>query len=286
MSRKTWRPTTSSKSAAAVTINAADIERARRLGPDAVDYYRRFGLAEARSRAISLTVSGILPVFGWWLLGWSATAMIIFMLVDAVITLLVDWVRLPLARPWLRASHARDHQAGEVLGIVGGLEDGTGTRSPRDNAPGPEVIVAIGSICSVFLIPITAAALEPLGLDSVRQVVAEPYFLWFVGGDAALRLLGALRSVWAARKQAPGTIMIFAESGGVAVLYAGLLVLIWLPINWGETGVLLMFAVLYLIRVAFGLFTLWWMPRTVAALERRVAGGDFSPRANTPKPPR
>lgn len=278
MSRKRFRPRAPDRNSAAVTITAADIERARRLGPGAIDYYRRFGLAEARSRAINLILSGILPVFGWWLLGWSATAMIIFMMVDAVITLLVDWVRLPLAGPWLRASHARDHQAGEVLGIVGGLEDGSGTRSPRDNAPGPEVIVAIGSICSVFLVPITAAALEPLGLDSVRQVVAEPYFLWFLAGDAALRLLGALSSVWAARKQAPGEVMIFAESGGVAVLYAGLLVLIWLPINWGQTGVLLMFAVLYLLRVAFGLFTLWWLPRTLIALERRVASGDFSPR--------
>lgn len=72
--------------------------------------------------------------------------------------------------------------------------------------------------------------------------------------------------------------MIFLESGGVALLHAGLLVLIWLPINWGAPGLLAMFFVLYLFRVAFGVFTYLWMPKTVAALKRRIEANDFSVR--------
>lgn len=268
------------QSAAMVAITSADLARVRQHGPAAIEYYRGFGLAETRSRALSLVMSGVIPIVGLLLLDWSPTAMIIFMLVDAWMTVVADWFRLGLAAPWLRASHARDHLAGEMVNIVDGLEDGSGMRTPRGNAPGPGIIVAIGSVCSLFMIPVAGAALEQMGLASVREVLAEKYFLWLVAGDGVLRLLGTLHAVWAVRRQAPGVSMLFAESGGVAVLQAGLLILVWLPLNWGQTGLLLMFAVLYLTRIAFGIFALWWMPRAVIALERRVASGDFSVRSS------
>jgi len=267
---------TKSQPNAVVKITPADIALLRARGPTVIEYYRNFGLGEARSRALSLIMAGLLPIVGWLFFGWSSTAMVIFMLVDALFTILIDWLRLAMAAPWLRFSHARDHEAGEVLAIVSGLDDGSNTRSPRNNAPGPELIVAIGTATSVIMIPFAAAALEPLGLASVREVVADPLFIWFIAGDLLLRLLGALHSVWLARAQEPGKIMIFAESGGVAVLLISLLVLVWLPIKWGANGLLVLFAVLYLFRISFGLFALWWMPRAVRSLERRVMQGDYS----------
>jgi hypothetical protein len=263
------------QSSALVKIMPADIEHARRHGPAAVEYYRGFGLAEARSRALSLVASGAIPVAGMLLLDWSPTAMVIFMLIDAWITVVIDCLRFGLAAPWLRESHARDHLAGEMINIVDGLDDGSGLRTPRGNAPGPGLIIALGSVSSLFMIPVAAVALEQMGLASVREVLSEKYFLWLVAGDCALRIVGALFAVWTARRHPPGTTVLFAESGSVAVLQAGLLVLVWLPLNWGQTGLLLMFAVLYLTRIAFGIFALWWMPRAVVALERRVASGDF-----------
>lgn len=268
------------QSSALVKITPVDIARVRQHGPAAIEYYRRFGLAEARSRAFSLVVSGAIPIVGLLLLGWSPTAMVIFMLLDAWLTVVGDWLRLGFAAPWLRESHARDHLAGEMLNIVAGLEDGSNMRTPRGNAPGPALIVALGSASSLFMIPVAAAALEQMGLASVREVLAEPYFLWLVAGDGAMRLVGALHSTWSVRRQPPGKEMLFAESGGVAVLQAGLLVLVWLPLNWGQTGLLLMFAVLYLTRIGFGIFTLYWMPRAVVALEQRVSSGDFSVRSS------
>ena len=279
MSRNIGKTHKHPQSAAVVKITPADIDRVRQHGRAAIDYYRHFGLAEARSRALSLVLSGAIPVIGLLFLGWSPAAMVIFMLIDAWITVVSDWLRLGLAAPWLRASHARDHLAGEMVGIVDGLEDGSNMRGARGNAPGPEVIVFFGSICSVFMIPLAGASLEQVGLASVRQVLEEPYFLWLVVGDGVLRLFGALSSVWMARRQAPGESMLFAESGGVAVLQVCLLALVWLPLNWGHPGLLVMFALLYLGRIGFGLFALWWMPRAVAALERRLNSGDFSVRS-------
>lgn len=280
MSRRRFSSSSNTQSSALVKITPVDIARVRQHGPEAIAYYRRFGLAEARARAVSLVVSGAIPIVGLLLLGWSPTAMVIFMLLDAWLTVAGDWVRLGFAAPWLRESHARDHLAGEMLNIVAGLEDGSNMRTPRGNAPGPTLIVAVGSASSLFMIPVAGAALEQMGLASVREVLAEPYFLWLVAGDGALRLAGALYSAWSVRRQPPGEAMLFAESGGVAVLQAGLLVLVWLPLNWGQTGLLAMFAVLYLTRIGFGSFTLYWMPRAVVALERRVASGDFSLRSS------
>jgi hypothetical protein len=269
----------SRRSSAVVKISAADIERVRAQAPEAIAYYQRFGLAGVRSRAIAIAASGAVPIIGLLLLGWSPTAMLIFLLIDALITVLNDLLRLPLAARWMRASHRIDFESGQVLGIIDGLEDGSGTRSPRGAAPSPGVIVFFGAAASLFLVPIVGAALEPLGLASVREVLTEPYFPWLVAADAAMRLIGGLRSAIAARSHKPGEVMIFAESGGVAVLYAGLLILVWLPLNWGQPGLILMFAVLYLTRLAFGIFALWWTPRAVATMERRVAANDFRVRS-------
>jgi|CXWL01.1.fsa_nt_gi hypothetical protein len=259
----------------AVKINAQDLERLRRRGPAALEYYQRVGLAETRARASGLALSGAVPIVGWLALGWSPASMLVFMIVDALVTLALDWVRLPFAQRWMAASHVRDAEAGEMIHIVDGLEDGTGMRIPRAGTPGPLTVMLLGLIMSVFLVPVIAAAIEPIGLSSLREVVAEPWFLTLLGIDVGLRLLSAVTGVWRARARAPGEVVIVAESGNVVLLYAGLLVLVWLPLEFGQVGLLLLFAVLYLVRIGFGIFTLWWMPRAVAALQRRLASGDF-----------
>ncbi len=260
----------------AVKITSQDLDKVRRRGPAALAYYQDVGLAEARSRATALTVAGALPVAGWLVLGWSPASMMVFMIFDAAMTLALDWIRLPLARRWMEASHARDGEAGEIIGIVDGLEDGTGMRTARAGTLGPLGVMLLGLVVSVFMVPAIAAAIEPIGLSSLEAVLAEPWFLHLLAGDAALRLLGALVGVWQARSQPPGEVMIAAESGNVVMFYIGMLVLVWLPLSFGRTGLLMLFAVLYLVRIAFGLFALWWMPRAVAALKRRLESGDFS----------
>lgn len=260
------------------TINASDLALARSRAVQTLDYYRRFGLAEVRGRTLALIASGLAPIAGLLFFGWTMASLLVFMVIDAVITVLIDWVRWPLAGRWMAVSHRLDHDAGEILGIVDGLEDGSGTRSARNNKPEPGLILGISTVMTLFMVPVVAAVVEPLGVDSIRAVLEQPYFLWLLAADLGLRLVGALISVVHVRSQQPGEAMIFIESGGVAVLYVGLLILVWLPISLGTLGVALMFGVLALVRVAFGAFAWWWVPRSLAALERRLAADDWSMR--------
>lgn len=259
-----------------VKISEADIERAKREGPDAVEYYRATGLREARSRSFNIALSGGVSIFGLIFLGWSPLAMLVFIVVDAVITVLADLVRYPFTKAWMKESHARDHKAGRILLIVAGLDDGTAEKPDNGPAPNPGMILFFGVACTVFLLPVIGAATEKIGISALRQVIVEPGFPWIVGVDAVWRLGHALVDVFRVRHTKPGESVLFLECGGVAVLYAGLLVLVWLPMNWGEGGLLAMFFILYIFRLAFGIFAYIWTPRAVASLERRVATNDFS----------
>jgi hypothetical protein len=223
-----------------------------------------------------MVLSGAVSLAGLAFLDWSPLTMLVFVVADAVITVLADSVRFLLARTAVAASHRRDNEASQVLLIVDGLEDGTATRPDFGPAPNPGVILFFGAVSTLFLVPILAAATEKTGVASLAAVVHERAFPWIVGVDAVWRVAGALVESLRARRRKPGETMIFMDCGGVAVLYAGLLVLIWLPIHWGAPGLLAMFVVLYVFRVAFGVFACWWTPRALAALTRRLAANDFS----------
>ena len=258
-------------------ITDADLAFARRKAPEAIAYYRESGLREVRSRAVSIAMSGAPPLFGLAFLGWSTMAMLLYLVADAVITVVADLVKYPLARAWIAASHQRDHVAGQVMLVFDGLEDGTCERpSQGRDAPNPGVIMFFGVVSTLFLVPVIGAATDKIGLAPLRAALSEPTFPWFVGADAAWRILSSLVSALSVRRAKPGERMIFLESGGVAVLYAGLLCLIWLPLNWGAAGLMAMFIILYVFRLAFGIFALIWTPRAVRVMERRVREDDFS----------
>jgi len=254
-------------------------------GTSALEYYRTFGLAETRSRATNLAFSGAVSICGLLFLKWSPMTMLVFMVADAVLTVLSDLIRLPIAGKWIRASHKRDHEAGQILLIADGLEDGTGERPDNGSAPNPGVILFFGIVSTLFLVPVLAAATEKTGIAPLRAVIEEPWFPWIVGVDALWRIVFAFFKAIRVRRFQPGEKMLFVESGGVAVLYCGLLVLIWLPLNWGEKGLLILFFVLYIFRLCFGIFACIWTPKAVANLKRRIAQGDFSVRKKSAASP-
>lgn len=259
-----------------MSITDADLARVCRDGPAAITYYESFGLAEGRSRAVNMALSGAVSLAGLAFLGWSSFTMLVFMVVDAVITVLADIVRYVLAREQVAASHRRDNEASQVLLIVDGLEDGSATRADFGPAPNPGVILFFGIVSTLFLVPVIAAATEKIGIASLTAVLHERAFPWIVGLDGTWRILGALVESLRARRKKPGETMIFMDCGGVAVLYAALLILVWLPLKWGAPGLMAMFIVIYAFRVAFGAFAYWWTPRALACLARRLADNDLS----------
>lgn len=210
-------------------------------GPAVLEYYRTYGLAQVRSIGLNLSYSGAISIFGLIFLKWSPMAMLVFMVADAVITVVSDLIRMPIAGRWVAASHKRDHEAGQILLIADGLEDGTGERADNGQAPKPRMLLFFGIVATLFLTVIVGAATEKTGIAPLRAVVEERWFPWIVGLNALWRISFALVQAVLVRRFRPGEKMIFLESGGVVLLYCGLLVLFWLPVNWGATGLLIMF---------------------------------------------
>ncbi len=268
----------------AVKISAADLARMKKDGPAALEYYRTSGLAQVRAMTTNLIYSGTVSLFGLLFLKWSPMTMLVFMVVDAVLTVLSDMIRLPIAGRWIAVSHKRDHEAGQILLIADGLEDGTGERPENGKAPKPGVILFFGTVSMLFLVPVIAACTEKTGLEPLRSVVEEKWFPWIVGLDALWRICSAFFGAIHIRRFPPGDRMLFLQSGGVAVLYCGLLVLIWLPLNWGANGLLIMFFVLYFFRAGFGIFAYIWTPKAIATLRRRIDMQDFSIKPKSQNP--
>lgn len=99
-------------------------------------YYQHIGLGEVRSRATDLVLSGLICLGGMAFFDWTALTMLAFLVVDALITVLADLIKYGLSWRWVAESHRLDHEAGTVLLIADGLEDGSGTYPERGSAPG------------------------------------------------------------------------------------------------------------------------------------------------------
>ena len=268
----------------ALAISAGDLARMKEEGPAALEYYRTYGLAQVRSIGFNLSYSGAVSIFGLIFLKWSPMAMLVFMVADAVVTVVSDLIRMPVAGRWIAASNKRDHDAAQILLIADGLEDGTGERADNGEVPKPGMLLFFGVVATLFLTVIVGAATQKTGLAPLRSVVEDRWFPWIVGLNALWRISFAFVQALLVRRFPPGEKMIFMESGGVVLLYCGLLVLFWLPVNWGPTGLLIMFFVLYAFRVGFGVFTCIWTPKAVAVLKRRIESNDFSIRKKPAKP--
>jgi hypothetical protein len=251
-------------------IGAAQLALVQQRGPDALRWQRSFGLAKAQQMCVGLLVSGVLPFVGLLVLGWNVAAMLVYLAIDVVATLLGDLVKLGLAGTVVRETHARDHATQQVLSIVGGLEDGTGTYVDHGKGVSPLGLFGIAVVFALFLVPVLGASVEALGLGSVRAAIEAPWFREIAAGSIALHLLQALAAGVAARRRAADAQALYLDAGGVIGLGLGMLVLVWLPLNWGANGVIAMLVVIFLFRLGFGAFAWYWIPRVTRALQRQL----------------
>jgi hypothetical protein len=266
-------------------IGARELARVRAQGPEVLRWQQRFGLAKAQQMCVGLLISGVVPFAGLLLLGWDPAAMLVYLAIDVLGVLGGDALKMLLAMPVLRHTHAADHQAQDVLDVIGGLEDGTGTYTERGTGVSPLLLFGIALVCTLFLVPVLAASLEALGLGELRQALAAPWFREIAAGSIALHLLQSLSAAFGARRHAPGEHALYLDAGGVIGLFLGLLVLVWLPIFWGAHGVVAMLVVVFLFRLGFGAFALYWMPRVTRALQRFLAASPAGDRALLEQPP-
>jgi hypothetical protein len=249
-------------------IGPAQLQQVLRDGPAVVQWQRNVGIGEARSRCISMVIAGLAPFFGWLWLGWTPTTMLLFLAVDVVAVLVADLLKLLIAYPALLRTHTQDHRAQHILGIIGGIRDGTNTYVATGPGVSPLMLFVFAVAFGAVAIGGIAAGIDALGLERVN-VLEEEWFVWMAGGSVAMHLVPALLASIRARfggERRKG--VLYLDSGGVLGLGAGLLVLIWLPITMGGAGTILLLGVLFLFRLGFGLFALYYIPSVSRDLER------------------
>jgi hypothetical protein len=268
---RTRRPSRRTGSGAHPKITDRELARVRRDGPAALDWQRRFGLAKAQQMCVGLLLGGVVPFVGLFALGWSPAAMLIYLAIDVLGTLAGDALKLSLAGPVLRHTHARDHATQQVLSIVGGLEDGSGTWIDHGKGVSPLGLYGIALACAAVLVPLLGASLEQLGLGNVYEAIGAPWFREIAAGSVLLHLLQSLAAGLAARRRPIEEQALYLDCGGVLGLAIGLMVLVWLPLVWGAGGVIAMLVAIFLFSLGFGAFALYWMPRVTRALQRHLA---------------
>lgn len=252
-------------------IGKQQLAQLRRDGPAALRWQQRHGLAKAQSLCIGLLTGGVVPFVGLFAFGWSAASMLLLMAVDVLAALLADLARLLVAGGAVRHTHAEDLRAQQVLSIVGGLEDGTGTYTDHGKGLAPAGLFAIALACTIFLVPVMGASLEPLGLESLREAIDARFFREFALASLVLHAGLALLAAVRARRAPAGDVAVYLDAGGVIGLFVGLLVLVWLPLTWGAGGVIALLVLLFAFRLAFGAFALFYLPHVTRALQRRLA---------------
>lgn len=259
-----------------VKISDSDIKLLSEQGSAVVAYYDKIGIVEIKNRASGLIFSSILPLIGLLFLGWSTVAMIVYLVCDAVITFVADLFKYLIAPKHVTESHRLDQLSGKVLLISDGLEDGTGSRADTGDGTSPLLIFLFGGVSTIFMAPVVALTAETFSQKDLIDILQEPIFPIFIGIEFCRKFFSAIFQAIVARQNEIGQKFIVLESGGTAVLYAGLLILVWLPIMMGQIGFLLMFLVINLIRIGFGTFALYWTPKALRVLKRRVDNKDYT----------
>lgn len=271
-------------------LSADDWARMRREGPSALAWMRDGGLADARSRALALIWAGGIPFVGYAWLGWTPMLMLAWLLIDSANTLIADSVRLVLAGPALRSAHRKDQQCTEMLGLASDLAEGARRSSASAQRTSPPMLFFFGCVATLFMFAFMLPGASHLGIGQWRELLADPYIPWLVAADLVLQSGRAAYAGMVARGGGRGNNQrIFVESGSNVLLYVGVLVLIWLPINFGALGMVLMLAAINLVRFGFGVYAWWYMPVAMdvlaAQLERALGamstrpdedGGDLS----------
>ncbi|MBI1907353.1 MAG: hypothetical protein HYS20_14140 [Rhodocyclales bacterium] len=263
-------------------LSADDWTRMRREGPSALAWMRDGGLADARSRALALVWAGGMPFAGYAWLGWTPLLMLAWLLIDCANTLIADSARLALAGPALKVAHRKDQQCTEMLGLASDLAEGMHRSSATAQRTSPQMLYFFGCVATLFMFAFMLPGAPHLGIGQWRELLADPFIPWLALADLVLQTGRAAYAGMVARGGKRGSNQrIFVESGSNVLLYVGVLMLIWLPINFGALGMVLMLAAINLVRFGFGLYAWWYMPvamRELATqLERALGAGSAHP---------
>lgn len=251
-------------------IGPDDLAQLRRDGPAALTWMHGSGRALLRSQCIGLVMGGVVPMLGVVVLGWPLASLLAFLIVDAAALLVGDALKLRLAPAALHRTREAERRAWDVLAIVAGLEDGSCNKVQRDPPAAFSRILCIALISAALAAALLCAGIHALEPGTVARLLAARG--WMVGAALAFAVTvgGALWASLHGRRADAGDAPLVLESGGIAGLLLGLVMLAWMPVVFGQAGVMAAFMTVCLFRIVFGAGLFGWSARLTRALQRRL----------------
>lgn len=186
---------TRSKDNELVPITAADLARFRKNAPAALA--RRGGgfVAESVGSALALLLTGLIPIVGLVYFGWSASEMLLFLVVGLWIGILGDFAKFALLPGQVRRFGAAYYEDWQVWVVAGALRRGKSEASrshlEAKYAPGGAVFVDLvfGGVGTAIL----CVALAKSGFDFRQELWQNA---WLVKSIAALAIYEAAFTLW------------------------------------------------------------------------------------------
>ena len=186
---------TRSKDNELVPITAADLARFRKNAPAALA--RRGGgfVAESVGNALALLLTGSIPIVGLVWFGWSASEMLVFMIVGLWIGILGDFAKFALLPGQVRRSGAAFYDDWQVWVVAGALRRGKNeaSRSHLEAKYTPVAAVFVDLVFGGIATAILCIVMAKSGFD-VRQELWRN--AWLVKSIAALAIYESAFTLW------------------------------------------------------------------------------------------
>jgi len=226
------------------------------------------GMERARAQIWVVVRSFLFLGFGLWV-GWTAAGVLLFLVFNAVLSVLIDGMRYGLASRWVHYSHAREHRVEEVLAICRTVEQGKTVRQAGRPKPELQPTLVLAGILALLVLPIVAISLSKLGMVEWRGVLANFFLPVLMMGVFVTRGLRALLWVTTAKTGTIGSRDVFLESDDSIDVIAGVLALSWLFLLFGEEAALAIFVLVCCTRLAFRIYRWWWLRTSLDLLSKR-----------------
>ena len=159
------------------------------------------GMQHARAEIWVVLRSFLVLGLGLWL-GWTPAGILLFLVFNAVLSVLIDGMRYGLASRWVHYSHAREHRVEEVLAVCRAVEQGESVRLAGRAKPKLQPTLLLSGILALLVLPLAAITITKLGAVEWKAVLANLFLPVMMIGVFGIRSLRAL--LWVTRqKRAP-----------------------------------------------------------------------------------
>lgn len=250
-----------------VPITAADLARFRRNAPAALA--RRGGgfIAESFGSALALALTGLIPIVGLTRFAWSASEMLVFLIVGLWIGILGDLVKFALLPGQVRRYGAAYYEDWQVWVVAGALrrEKNEAPRSHLEAKYTPVAAVFVDLVFGGVATAILCVALAKSGFDIRQELWLNA---WLFKSIAALAIYEAAFTLWeVARHQlggdAAGQVRVALGMRGLG-LFLLMFLVVMLDDALHDNGAAARIAMLVvnaaiLVLAAFNLVGLYWV---------------------------